>query len=269
MSLLIAKILLSTALVAAATLVQRNYGHRASGFLVGLPITTAPYLLLVAIQHGSRFTIHSAQGVLQGQIALVLFLISYARAPITWPWWLTLSSSTSLCLFATILISQHLFPPLLTLAVLVLFWLATLRLWPTTSTERTQVVQARWELPTRLSVTLLILVGLTQIAPHLGASLAGGLATLPVISIVLCAATHRGFGPSGPLQFLRGLLLSLPGATSFALAVALLAPVINRYLALTFALALTLAVAGWQGRHLWQGKRERIRGAQNSSPYAA
>lgn len=261
MQLLLVKVLLSTALVAAATLVQRHYGHRASGFLVGLPITTAPYLLLVAIQHGSQFTIQSAQGVLQGQIALVLFLISYARAPVSWPWWLTLSSSTSLCLLTTILISKHLFPPLLTIGVLVLFWWATLRLWPITSAERAQVVQARWELPTRLLVTLLILVGLTQIAPHLGASLAGGLATLPVISIVLCAATHRSFGPSGPLQFLRGLLLSLPGATSFALTVALLGPVINRYLALGFALIITLAVAGWQGRHLWQGKRERIRSA--------
>ena len=261
MSLLLVKILLSAVLVAAATLVQRHYGHRASGFLVGLPITTAPYLLLVAIQHGSQFTIHSAQGVLQGQIALLLFLVSYARAPTSWPWWLTLSSSTFLCLFATILISQHLFPPLLSIGVLVLFWLAAIRLWPTTLAERTQVVQARWELPTRLLVTLLILVGLTQIAPYLGASLAGGLATLPVISIVLCAATHRSFGPSGPLQFLRGLLLSLPGATSFALTVALLTPVYNRYLALTFALALTLAVAGWQGRNLWQGKRERIRSA--------
>ena len=261
MSLLLVKILLATALVAAATLVQRHYGHRASGFLVGLPITTAPYLLLVAIQHGSQLTIHSAQGVLQGQIALLLFLVSYARAPISWPWWLTLSGSTSLCLFATILISQHLFPPLLSIGVLALFWLAALRLWPTTLAERTQVVQARWELPTRLLVTLLILVGLTQIAPYLGASLAGGLATLPVISIVLCAATHRSFGPSGPLQFLRGLLLSLPGATSFALAVSLLTPVVNRYLALSLALAFTLAVAGWQGRQLWQGKRERIKSA--------
>ena len=261
MLLLLIKILLSAVLVAAATLVQRPYGHRASGFLVGLPISTSPYLLLVAIQHGSQFTIHSAQGVLQGQIALLLFLLSYSRAPISWPWWLTVSSSTSLCLLATILISQHLFPPLLSIGVLALLWWAALNLWPTTSAERTRVVQSGWELPTRLAVTLLILVGLTQIAPYLGASLAGGLATLPVISIVLCAATHRSFGPSGPLQFLRGLLLSLPGATSFALAVALLTPVFNRYLALTFALALTLAVAGWQGRHLWQGKRERIESA--------
>ena len=261
MTLLLVKILLSAGLVGAATLVQRHYGHRASGFLVGLPITTAPYLLLVAIQHGSQFTVHSAQGVLQGQIALLLFLVSYVRAPITWPWWITLTSSTSLCLIATILISRHLLPPLLTIVVLALFWLATFKLWPVTSVQRVQVVQARWELPTRLLVTLLILVGLTQISPYLGASLAGGLATLPVISIVLCGATHRRWGPNGPRQFLRGLLLSLPGATSFALVVALIAPLINRYLALSLALALTLAVARLQSRHLWMGKRERMKSA--------
>jgi hypothetical protein len=74
MPLLVIKIVLSAALVAAATIVQRRYGHRASGFLVGLPITTAPYLMLVSIEHGAQFTTHSAQGVLQGQIALVLFI---------------------------------------------------------------------------------------------------------------------------------------------------------------------------------------------------
>lgn len=258
MSLLLVKILLSMALVGAATLVQRRYGHGASGFLVGLPIATAPYLLLVAVQHGSQFTIHSAQGVLQGQIALVLFLIAYAHAPSTWSWWLTLSSATTLCLFVTILISQRLFPPLLTFGVLVLFWGVAVKRWPVTSGESAQVEQERWELPTRFLVTLTILVGLTQIAPHLGAALAGGLATLPVISIVLCGATHRRFGPNGPRQFLRGLLISLPGSTSFSLTVALLAPVINRYVALALALALTLAVAGWQSRHLRLAKREKI-----------
>ncbi len=249
-SLFLLKILLSTLLVGAATLVQRRYGHRASGFLVGLPITTAPYLLLVAIEHGTRFTIHSAQGVLQGQIALVLFIVAYGHAPRTWPWWLTLSSVTVLCLLATILVSQHLLPPLATFAVLVLIWWGAVKTWPTTSLENSRVEHASWELPVRLLVTLTILVGLTNIAPRLGATLSGGLATLPVISLVLCGATHRRFGPTGPRQFLRGLLISLPGSTSFSLAVALLAPEINRYLALAVALGLTVVITGWQARYL-------------------
>jgi hypothetical protein len=250
MPLLIVKILLSTALVAAATLVQRRYGHRASGFLVGLPITTSPYLLLVAIEHGAMFTTHSAQGVLQGQVALVLFIAAYAHAPSTWPWWLTLGSATALCLLVTVLISQRLFPPLLTLVVLVVLWWLATKLWPATSLGAARAEDASWELLVRLLVTLGILVGLTQIAPSLGATLAGGLATLPVISIVLCGATHRRFGPTGPRQFLRGLLISLPGATTFSLTVALLASAINTYAALSIALALTLAVAAWQSRHL-------------------
>jgi hypothetical protein len=250
MPLLLVKIFLSTALVAAATLVQRRYGHRASGFLVGLPITTAPYLLLVALQHGSQFTIHSAQGVLQGQVALVLFIAAYAHAPSPWPWWLTLGSVTAFALLVTVLISQRLFPPLLIFVTLIAIWLLAIRFWPATSVATAPVEHASWEMPVRLLVTLTILVGLTQIAPSLGATLAGGLATLPVISIVLCGATHRRFGPAGPRQFLRGLLISLPGSTTFSLAVALLAPSINIYLALSIALGLTLAVAAWQSRNL-------------------
>lgn len=254
MPMLLLKVLLSTLLVGAATLVQRRYGHRASGFLVGLPITTAPYLFIVALEHGSQFTIHSAQGVLQGQIALVLFIVAYGHAPQAWPWWATLTSATGLCLLLTVLISTHLFPPLIVFAALAGAWWAAIRTWPTTSTaldiQGESVEQAAWELPTRLLVTLSILVGLTEIAPRLGATLAGGLATLPVISLVLCGATHRRFGPMGPRQFLRGLLISLPGSTAFSLSVALLAPVINRYVALSLALGITLTVASWQARHL-------------------
>jgi len=249
MLFLLVKILLSMAVVGAATLVQQRYGHRASGFLVGLPITTAPYLLLVALQHGEEFTAHSAQGVLQGQIALVLFLIAYGHAPERWPWWLTLSAATGLCLLVTIGISQFLFPPLATFPVLAAIWVLAIKTWPSTPRARSLVEHASWELPARLLVTLTILVGLTEIAPRLGATLAGGLATLPVISIVLCGATHRQFGLDGPRQFLRGLLISLPGSSSFSLVVALLVPMMNQFAALVIALGITLAVAFWQAVH--------------------
>lgn len=254
----LAKILLSMFLVGAATMVQRRYGHRASGFLVGLPITTAPYLLLVAFEHGREFTIHSAQGVLQGQIALVLFLIAYGRAPERWPWWLTLSSATGLCLLVTIYISQFLFPPLATFAALALLWLVATKTWPSVSTQTSPVQHASWELPARLVVTLTILVGLTGIAPTLGATLAGGFATLPIISIVLCGATHRQFGPTGPRQFLRGLLISLPGSSSFSLTVALLAPQLSLYASLGVAAGVTLAVASWQGITSKQNRRRNL-----------
>lgn len=160
--------------------------------------------------------------------------------------WLTLSSVIALCLIVTIYISQFLFPPLVTFGVLTLIWWAAKRTWPTVSAEKTRVVHASWELPARLVVTLTILVGLTGIAPKLGATLAGGFATLPVISIVLCGATHRQFGPTGPLQFLHGLLISLPGSSFFSLTVALLAPRINPYAVFGAAFASTMVVASWQ-----------------------
>jgi len=250
MPLLAIKFLLSTTLVGAATLVQRRFGNRASGFLVGLPVTTGPYLFLVALEHGRSFTIHSAQGVLQGQIALVLFCVTYVRAPGRWKWWAVVTFATSFCLVATLLVSQHLLPPLVAFAVLALVWLWTLESWPPTSDFTVGENHAAWELPMRLAVTLGILVGLTQIAPMLGASLAGGLATLPVISIVLCGATHRRYGPEGPRQFLRGLLNSLPAATTFSLSLVLLARRMDVFLALALALLATLSIAGVQSRHL-------------------
>lgn len=250
MPLLAVKFVLSTLLVGAATIVQRRFGNRASGFLVGLPVTTGPYLFLVALEHGRSFTIQSAQGVLQGQIALVLFCIFYVHAPDRWKWWVVVSSATLFCLIATLLISQHLLPPLLAFALLASVWLLALKSWPPSLDITIAQTHAAWELPMRLAVTVGVLAGLTQIAPLLGASLAGGLATLPVISIVLCGATHRRFGPEGPRQFLRGLLNSLPAAASFSLLLALLARQLNVFLALAFALLATVSVAGVQSRRL-------------------
>jgi len=254
MPLLALKVLMSGALVGSATFVQRRFGNRASGFLVGLPITTAPYLLLVAIEHGSQFTAQSAEGVLKGQISLVIFIAAYVNAPGAWKWWQTLGSATMLCLFVTLILTSRPIPSLVTFAALAVVWLLAVKLWPPTEYETVMPERTWLEMPVRIIATLAILVGLTWLAPKLGAALSGGLATLPVISIVLCGTAHRMFGPLGPRQFLRGLLISLPGSTAFSLTVSLLAPKMDKYLALGIALGLTFAVATWQFRYLRFGR---------------
>jgi hypothetical protein len=108
-----------------------------------------------------------------------------------------------------------------------------------------QVEHTSWELPVRLLARLTILVGLTQIA--------------------LCGATHRRFGPTGPRQFLWGLLISLPGSRTFSLAVAVLAPSIDRYLALSIALGLTVPVAAWRSRNLWSAKHQIVDSTERAS----
>ncbi len=77
----------------------------------------------------------------------------------------------------------------------------------------------RWDLPARILVGTTLIVGLTGIAPLLGASLSGLVATFPVYVSVLAVFTQRNEGVHGAIDVLRGLLIGLYGTAVFMLVV--------------------------------------------------
>ena len=68
----------------------------------------------------------------------------------------------------------------------------------------------KWELPVRILVTLVLLVSLSALAPHVGAKAAGAMSTYPVIASVLGAFNQRRFGATATVSTLRGLMQTLP-----------------------------------------------------------
>jgi hypothetical protein len=53
--MLLLKLTLAPFLVAAATLIARKWGAKAGGLLMGLPLTTGPIFLFLAVDQGPRF----------------------------------------------------------------------------------------------------------------------------------------------------------------------------------------------------------------------
>ena len=54
------KLVLTPLLIAAASLAQRKWGGLAGGLIAGLPLTSAPVSVFLALEHGPAFAAHAA-----------------------------------------------------------------------------------------------------------------------------------------------------------------------------------------------------------------
>lgn len=209
-ALLALKLFLSPVLVGSATWIQQRWGHAIGGRVIGLPLTTGPFLIIVAIQEGRSYAADAAHGIVAGQFALALFTYVYAITVRRLRWWQSLGIATATELAATALLTQFTPALILLIAINLLVIATALENWPTPGPTPPKVVHPRWELPARIITAVVIIVTLSALARALGAIFAGALATYPVIISVLGAFTQRRYGPEGTLNTLRGLMQSLP-----------------------------------------------------------
>lgn len=221
-SLLALKLALSPALVGGATWVQQRWGHAIGGRIIGLPLTTGPFLLIVGLQEGRSYAATAAHGIVAGQLALALFTYSYALAATRMSWWQSLGIATSIQVVTTLLLT-HATPSLVALIPLNLaVILLSLFLWPQGTGQIERVAHPSWELPARILTAVAIIMTLSGFATLLGPTMAGALSTYPVIISVLGAFTQRRYGPQGTVNTLHGLMQSLPITVTIMSAAALL-----------------------------------------------
>src|SRR6476620_7717455 len=72
------KLLLTPLLIGLTSLAGRRWGPAVSGWLVGLPLTSAPVTFLLALEHGPAFAALVALGTLAGTVSQILFAVVYA-----------------------------------------------------------------------------------------------------------------------------------------------------------------------------------------------
>src|SRR5512132_4421333 len=83
---LVLKLVLTPLLIAAASLAGRRWGPAVGGWFVGLPLTSGPIALFLALDHGAGFAAAAAVGSLAGALAEAAFCLAYAAAaPTGWP----------------------------------------------------------------------------------------------------------------------------------------------------------------------------------------
>lgn len=240
MALLALKLTVTPVVIAAATLVARRFGPAVAGWLIGLPVTGGPVVLLLALAHGPRFAAGVAGGFVVGVAAEVAFALGYV-AVARRGWRVSLAvGSAAFAAAGLALVAAH-----VGFAVLVAVALGALAvglLLLPAGEPPPAVPPGRYDLPLRIALATGLVVAVTGLAATLGAALSGLVTTYPLLSTLLACFAHRRDGPGAAVAVYRGLLVGLFALTGFACTLAVVLTRLPLAAAFALALATTLAI---------------------------
>lgn len=244
MSVLVLKFTLTPLLIGVASVAQRRWGGLLGGLIAGLPLTSAPVSIFLALENGPRFAARSAVGMLLGVVAMSVFCAAYALGARKLAWPFAAGLATAACIAAMLAVAR--LPQSATAAALVSFPALVLLAWsiglPPTGTR--ELEPPAWDTPVRMAVAVVAVLAITAAATVVGPKWSGLLATVPIFAAVMGVFSHRHSGQPAAQAVLRGVAVGALGAAAFFFVVATL--LARQNLAETYVLAcgLALAVAG-------------------------
>jgi hypothetical protein len=253
---LVLKLVLTPALIGAASLAGRRWGPAVSGWLIGFPFTSAPIAFFLAINQGVAFAAAAAGGTMAGAISQAAFCVAYGWLAVRWGWPMAVGASCLAFALSTAALQSLVVPLVALFAVVIAALLVALRVMPSAVPESRSApaTAPRWDLGARMAVATGFVLLLTGVAPALGPRLTGLLAPFPLYGAVLAVFAHRLHGPAAAITVLRGLLVGLFAFAVFFLTLAALIERAGVGPAFAAALGLTLAM---QTGALWTLQRGR------------
>ena len=205
---------------------QSRFGDWIGGRLIGLPLTTGPFLLTVCMTTSRTTAAHAAAGVTSGQMAVVVFCCSgYAwsarresarsRRPIT---------SLGVALMAVFalrpdgrnLVSRD--------RRVGRYGGTSLALWPwarhepaaATADPDADVPSTPAPMLQRALISTCVVATMSTLVPILGARPAGVITSAPVLLSIILPSTHRQSGAGGAAAVARGTILSMAATVAFS-----------------------------------------------------
>jgi hypothetical protein len=219
--MLLLRLTLAPLLVAAATVAAQKWSPRVGGLLLGLPLTTGPIFLFLAIDQGLHFAAGATVGILFGLIGLAAFAVVYAAASSKTGWVASLASAT-VAFFAFSAGARRLGSDVVIAgcaAWLALVLAASLIRGP--ELRSAGAVPPWWDFWVRMLAVAALTLAITTAAARLGPILSGIVGTYPVAITVVIVFTHRRFGRNAAVAMLRGCALSWISFASCFLAIGL------------------------------------------------
>ncbi|MFE6685629.1 hypothetical protein ACFVFQ_04035 [Streptomyces sp. NPDC057743] len=250
---------LAPLLVLLATVVQRRWGHAVGGRLAGLPLTSGPIVVVLAVEHGPDFAARSSAGMLLGLISGCAFCLAYAATARRCGWWVSLGAGLGVFAVGTV-VFWWVRIPVLAEVVLVPVCLAVMLHWWPAGGARATSVSAWWDAPLRMACAAGVVLAITGASDALGPRLAGLLAPLQVIAAIMAVFTHRAEGGAGAVHFLRGVVQGSFAFAGFFVVLTLALPRWGAVPALLLACSLALHVQVVVAK-VAAGGRRRVGGA--------
>jgi uncharacterized membrane protein len=219
MTILVLKLTLTPVLIGIASIAQRRYGPRVGGLLVGLPLTSGPIALFLAMEQGKAFAARSSRGTLLGLIAEAAFCLAYAHVARYRTWLLSTLAAVTVYMGTAVfvqILSDGLVP--IYLGVLIVLT-GALKLMPQQERAVSSSPAPRWDIPARMLIATAFVLALTAAAGGLGPKISGVASPFPIYAGVLAAFTHAVDGHRAASAVLRGVLTGLFAFATFFLVV--------------------------------------------------
>lgn len=240
----ILKLILTPLLIGVATLAVRKWGFMLGGLFTGLPLTSGPVSLFLALERGPGFAERSSHGMLLGTVALVAFCIAFARTAKGLRW-LTPAViglfAYSLTAWGLSFVSSSLM--VLALAVFLFLGIAVKAVSPPISTS--SIMYAPWwDIPLRMTTATAMVFLITGGAERIGPQWSGILAPFPVFTCIMGIFAQKLSGVAAAQRLLRGIIIGCFGAVSFYVIVGLTVERTSITISFLLATAVSLAVNG-------------------------
>jgi hypothetical protein len=239
-TLLLFKLFATPAIIALAGWASARWGAAAGGWMAGLPLTTGPISVFLAIEYGPGFASEAALGTLLAMPGIAAYAMGYVLSVRRGHGWITSAVISQACYFAMMAVMALIMVPVWMVFCLSGLSLASglavvgLRNRPVLASLSTRSV-----LVLRMVVATLLVMIITLIAPHLGPLLSGMLSTVLIVAGVLAAASHRQHGPSGGKAVIRGMMMGQVSFLGFLAVVWALLPELGLA---TYLVAIAVAV---------------------------
>ena len=216
------KLMLTPLLVGGITLLGRKFGPAVSGWLVGLPLTSAPVALFLALEQGTTFAARAAQGTLMGVISEMAFCVTYSWLSLRFGWLICWLSSWAVFFVITFLLEPATLSLLLTVVSVTCGLVLTLFILPRYKKSLVEATPPAWDIVGRVFVTTAFVLVLTGFATLLGPRLSGLLSPLPLYATIFAIFTQQFQSAAAARQLLRGLVVGSFAFSAFFLLIALL-----------------------------------------------
>ncbi len=236
------KMILPVAMIGLVTLASQRFGPAVGGVLSAVPAKGGPIMLFLALNEGSRFAASAAAASLGGAAGCGVFCLVYALVCRRANWAISgaLAYGAFLAIWAAMIpvASLGLWPAFAATAGVLL---VSRRLLPDAPPVTRRRGGALADLPARMIAGAAMVVFVTSVGPHFGATISGMLTTIPTIAAVMALFTHAQEGADRAVGVMRGLTHGLLGFASF-LAV-LSATLVSLGVLPAFGLAIAVVVA--------------------------
>lgn len=212
-------------LIAGVTLAIRKWGEGFGGWIGGFPWVAGPISFFMALEHGAAFAASTIPSALLGSIGTIFFALVYSVASSRMKWFpcVLLSYAAFFVVALTSLGSSVSIGVSASLNLIVLC--GVLYVFPKPKGGGKSRKPPVYDIPLRMLVATLFVIGLTQAASFLGPTWSGILTPFPIMTSTLAIFTHAQQGSGAASKILYGLLLAGFGFVSFLVGIYWLLPI--------------------------------------------